>query len=220
MPPTSAPRSSHPAPAGDRSHAGADSVDGRRAGRDRNLNAVVDALLDLFSEGNLRPGAGEIALRSGVSRRSVFRYFDDLDSLDRIAIERQIARVSHLIELPDIGAGSLSERIERLIAQRLRLYEAIMPVARASRLRAPFEPVLAAELSRSRRLFRKQVERHFDPELQRLSRSDRSATLGAAEALTSFESYELLRLAHAHSPRQIAAVMRRGLTALLKQKRS
>ena len=115
-------------------------VDGRRAWRDRNLGAVVDALLDLFTEGNLRPGADEIAARSGVSRRSVFRYFDDLDSLDRVAIERQIARVSHLIEVPGLGEGSVEDRVKRLSSQRVRLFEAILPVARVSRLRAPAAP--------------------------------------------------------------------------------
>lgn len=189
-------------------------IDGRRAWRDRNLNAVVDALLDLFAEGNLQPGADQIAARSGVSRRSVFRYFDDLDTLNRVATERQTARVSHLTELASIGEGPLGERIERLVAQRLRLFETIMPVARVSRLRAPFQPVIAEELARSRRLFRRQVERHFEPELSGASRSERAATLGAASTLCSFEAYELLRLGHEHTPRQIADVMRRGLSAL------
>jgi AcrR family transcriptional regulator len=189
-------------------------IDGRRAWRDRNLNAVVDALLDLFAEGNLQPGADEIATRSGVSRRSVFRYFDDLDTLNRVATERQTARVSHLTDLPDIGEGALDDRIERLVALRLHLFDTIMPVARVSRLRAPFQPVIAEELARSRHLFRRQVERHFEIELSELSRNERNATLGAATALCSFEAYELLRLGHAQTPRQIGDVMRRGLSAI------
>jgi AcrR family transcriptional regulator len=189
-------------------------VDGRRAWRDRNLNAVVDALLDLFAEGNLRPGADEIAARSGVSRRSVFRYFDDLDSLDRMAIDRQVARVAHLVELERIGEGSLDARIERIVAQRIRLFDAIAPVAKVSRLRAPFEPVVAEELLRSRRLFRRQVERHFEAELRVLDRADRASTLGAAAVVCSFEAYELLRYGHGMASRQIGDVMRTGLGAL------
>lgn len=190
-------------------------VDGRRAWRDRNLSAVVDALLDLFAEGNLRPGADEIAARSGVSRRSVFRYFDDLDNLDRFASERQIARVAHLLEVTNLGEGSTEDRIERLMTQRLRLFEAILPVARVSRLRAPFEPVVAAELARSRKLFRRQIERHFARELRSLARNQRSAAIGVAEVLCSFEAYELLRLGHEQTSKQIGDVMRRGLSALL-----
>ena len=191
-------------------------IDGRRAWRDRNLSAVVDALLDLFAEGNLRPSAEEIAARSGVSRRSVFRYFDDLDGLDRVAIDRQIARVSHLVELAGLGEGPLGDRIERLVAQRLRLFEAILPVARVSRLRAPFEPVVAAELARSRRLFRQQVQRHFAPELSQLPPGERNAVTGAAEVMCCFEAYELLRLGHQQTPKQIADVMRGGLTRIFK----
>jgi AcrR family transcriptional regulator len=194
------------------------SIDGRRAWRDRNLNAVVDALLDLFSEGNLRPSAEEIAEHSGVSRRSVFRYFDDLDGLDRVAIERQFARVRHLVAIERIGEGTVTERINRIVAQRLRLFEAILPVGRVSRLRAPFEPVVAAELARSRRAMRRQVERHFAAELGRLPAGQRNAVTGAAEAVCSFEAYELLRLGHEQSPRQIAAVMRAGLSRLMNER--
>ena len=41
-------------------------VDGRSAIRDRNRNAVLDAVLDLFSEGNLSPGPDEVAVRAGL----------------------------------------------------------------------------------------------------------------------------------------------------------
>lgn len=189
-------------------------TDGRRAWRDRNLNAVVDALLDLFAEGNLRPGADEIAARSGVSRRSVFRYFDDLDTLDRVAIERQYARVAHLIELEGVGQGTLRERIERMVSQRVRLYEAVAPVARVSRLRAPFEPVLADELKNTRRIFRRQIERHFERELEAMARAARAATLNAAAAITSFEAYDLLRNGHGLTSKQVAEAMRQGLSSL------
>ena len=47
--------------------------DGRRLRRERNRDAVIEALLDLFGEGNLQPSTDEIAVRSGVSARSLFR---------------------------------------------------------------------------------------------------------------------------------------------------
>jgi AcrR family transcriptional regulator len=189
-------------------------VDGRRASRDRNLNAVVDALLDLFNEGNLRPGADEIAARSGVSRRSVFRYFDALDELNRVAIARQQARVLHLVEIAQAGQGTLEERIDRLVQQRQRLFTAIGPVARVSRLRAPFHPVLAEELEQSRRFLRRQAERQFEPELSSLSRGERSSAAAALDVLTSFETYELLVIGRGMSARQAGDVMRHGLRAL------
>ncbi len=63
-------------------------VDGRTMRRTRNRSAVITALLDMIREGDLHPGAAEIAERAGVSHRSIFRYFDDLDDLVRTAIDQ------------------------------------------------------------------------------------------------------------------------------------
>jgi len=160
-----------------------ETVDGRRAGRERNRNAVADALLDLYQEGIISPGAQDVADRSGVSRRSLFRYFDDMDELCRVAIERHSARVSHLFEIEDLGDGPLATRIDRLVWQRAQLFEAIAPVARISRLRAPFQPIIAEELARSAALLRAQLARHFARELNSLGPEARNETLAAADVI-------------------------------------
>ena len=53
------------------------SHDGRRRRREVNRQRVVTALLDLFSEGHVWPTVANVAVRAGVSERSIFRYFDD-----------------------------------------------------------------------------------------------------------------------------------------------
>jgi AcrR family transcriptional regulator len=175
---------------------------------------VVDALLDLYQEGVISPGAQDIADRSGVSRRSVFRYFDDMDDLDRVAIERHQARVIHLFELDRPGEGPLQDRIERLTAQRTRLFEAIAPVRRIAAMRAPTHALIATELARSVSLFRAQVNRHFAPELDALDADARRETLAAAVVLTSFEAFDAMHREQGLMPEQAAAAIRRGLTAL------
>ncbi|MBI5949444.1 MAG: TetR/AcrR family transcriptional regulator [Chloroflexi bacterium] len=189
-------------------------LDGRHAWRERNRNAVVDALLDLYAEGNLRPDAQEIADRSGVSRRSVFRYFDDMDDLDRAAVDRQLARVRHLFDVPDLGAGTLDERIAAITDQRVRLYETLAPMARLTRRRAAFHPVMARQLADARRSFLRQAERQFSAELDRLDAAARTETLAAADVLCSFEAYDLLVAGSGMTPAGVAAVVRRGLAAL------
>ena len=74
------------------------SIDGRRARRDRNRETVVDAILSLYQEGNVSPSLDEIADRSGVSHRSVFRYFQDLEELYRVAIERHHAMLEPFLQ--------------------------------------------------------------------------------------------------------------------------
>lgn len=176
--------------------------------------AVVDALLDLYAEGNLRPGAQEVAERSGVSRRSVFRYFDDLDDLDRTAIERQQQRVRHLLDIATLGEGPLPGRVSRLADQRVALFTEVRPAARVSRLRAPFHRVIAEELEQGRRFLSRQVERQFGAELAAMEPAAAKETLAAADALCSFEAFEFLT-SRGLSPAEIAAAIRRGLASLL-----
>ena len=127
--------------------------------------AVVDALLDLYGESNLRPSTAEIAERAGLSHRSLFRYFDDFDDLCREAICRAEQRARPLIPIEVDRAAPLTDRIEALVTQRLRLFEALGPVARVSRLNAPFADVLAAELTKNRAFLRAQLTDLFAPEL-------------------------------------------------------
>jgi AcrR family transcriptional regulator len=169
-------------------------LDGRRARRGRNREAVVDALLALFREGVLSPSVANVAERSGVSLRSVFRYFDDLDEMGRIAIARHTQNVQHLFPLPKIGEGTREDRIHRLVDHRLALYEEVAPVVRATMLRAPFQPVVAAGLAERRAYLRGQIDEQFAPELAQLSDTDRFVVASAADALTSFETLEVLRV--------------------------
>lgn len=192
-------------------------VDGRHAWRERNRNAVVDALLDLYSEGNIAPGAQEVAERSGVSRRSLFRYFDDMDEMCRVAIDRHQERVSHLFDLDGPGEGTLVERIDRIVEQRARLFETVAPVRRIARLRAPFQPILASELKRTRDLLHRQVQGHFAGELATMDADERRNALAAADVLTSFDSFDIMRSAQGLSLAQTRDAMRAGLVALFRR---
>ena len=64
-------------------------TDGRARRRERNREAVVAALLELYREGRLQPSADEVAERAGVSVRSVFRYLDDTEAMVRAGSTRQ-----------------------------------------------------------------------------------------------------------------------------------
>ncbi len=207
-------RSPDPAHAASGSVPAVEKVDGRRASRERNRDAVVDALLDLYREGNLNPGPEEVAKRASLSRRSLFRYFDDLDDLCRAAIDRQTLRAGHLFEIQGLGEGALADRVARLAAQRAALFEEIAPAARVGRLRAPYQAIVAEDIRKSRAALRRQLEKHFAPELERLEPDHRRETLAAVDVMCSFESYDLLREAQGLTGRQYQQAIRRALTAL------
>src|SRR3954467_5709155 len=161
-------------------------VDGRRLRREQNRESVVDALVELFEEGDYTPSSATIAGRAGISARSLFRYFDDVDDLNRAAIDRHIAANRHLFEPHIDPAQPTGAKIEAFVAARARLHEAVAPGARAARLCAHRHPVVAAQLHGTRTFLRAQVQRVFAPELA----GDRAALLPALDELCSFEAYE------------------------------
>ncbi|MEJ6739489.1 MAG: helix-turn-helix domain-containing protein [Actinomycetota bacterium] len=83
------------------------SIDGRTARRDRGRTAVLEAALELFEEENLEPTPEQIALRAGVSARSVYRYFEDRDQLVRAIIAHKQLKILPLFHIAHIGKGEL-----------------------------------------------------------------------------------------------------------------
>ena len=191
------------------------SIDGRRARRDRNRERVVDALLELYREGDLRPSVNAVAERSGVSHRSVFRYFDDLDELCRVAIERQFAATIDLWTVPDTGIGPLDERVARLVEGRLMLYDAAAPVWRVGQMRAPFEPVLARNLERTAALNVEQMKRHFAAELDGLNPDSAELLAESLAAMCSLDAIDLLRHVRELDRPTTAKILSSMLSALL-----
>lgn len=186
-------------------------VDGRRQRRTQNRETVLDALVSLFEEGIYQPSSGEIALRAGLSPRSLFRYFDDIDDLSRAAIERHLQAAWPLLAVNVDPAAPAPDRIRALVEARVRLFEAIGPSARAARVCAPRHPVIAAQLHETRAFLRRQLRTLFAPELA----GDRAGLLHAVDALCSFETHQLLRHDHGLSVPKTAAALTQALHALL-----
>lgn len=171
----------------------AERVDGRRLRRERNREAVVDAILELYAQSNYSPSSEEIAEIAGISARSLFRYFDDLDDLVRTAVSRQVARIVPQAQFEIDPAVPFVDRCARFVHHRVDLLEDYFELARAVRLRAPFQAPLAEQLRTARRFFRLQVAQVFEPELSVLADGDAVAALAAIDVLCSFESLGLLR---------------------------
>jgi TetR/AcrR family transcriptional regulator, regulator of autoinduction and epiphytic fitness len=185
-------------------------VDGRRARRHRSRDLAVDAVLDLLDEGVVRPTAQQVAERSGVSLRSIFRIFDDVESLNAAACARQVTRVRHLfVDVP--AEGNLDKRIDQVVTINGRLYESIAPVRRAALRIAPESVAVQDTLARARGWVRGEVERVFAEELATSGRD----TVNALELALSFEAWDQLRSAQGLSPNRTAATVTNLLHAIL-----
>ena len=165
-------------------------TDGRNARRDRNRTAVLDAAIALFAEGNLQPTPAEVAARSGVSHRSINRYFPDTRSLLRAAVDRQIEVGLPLFKLHRIGKGPREARITAFVSMRLDGYGALGATARAANSLAATSRIVRSELGVVRQLMTDQVERQFAPELDELDDGQRAARLLAVDALFQFEALD------------------------------
>jgi AcrR family transcriptional regulator len=190
-------------------------ADGRSLRRLRNEQAAVDAILDLLGEGVVQPTAQEVADRSGVSIRSIFRLFQDMEALNAAAVERQLARVGPLLgHIP--STGPVGERIAALAADRARFYEAVAPVRRLAVRRAGRSPALASGLALADRHFRDQVAEVFASELAGDGAGPHGGDLlDALDAAASWEAWDRLRRAQDLPVEAARRVTVRTLSALL-----
>lgn len=193
-----------------------DKLDGRTARRDRNTEAVLDTVHDMFIEGNFSPAVEEVAARSGVSLRSVYRYFEDTEELLRMAIERRMTLVDELYVLRKLGEGTLPTRITALVNHRLVLHGKLGPTVRAAVQRAPHSPQIAAQARLRRTMLSEQVGTHFAAELDALGDPRGPEVAACIDALTEFEAIELLRAQRGLTVTQTRQALITGVTALLR----
>jgi AcrR family transcriptional regulator len=191
-------------------------IDGRVARRQRNRDAVIDVVLEMFAEERLMPTIEQASKRSGLSLRSVYRYFADPGELIEAVIKRNIDDNIEAARIPHIGQGPLDERIDDFVAQRMRLYDRVGAVYRGTVHNAPNHPRIREELADTRRMFRDQFELQFAPELAALKGSRRQEVTDAGDVLTQLDPIDFLRRARQLTVAETAATLRTGLTALLR----
>lgn len=141
-------------------------VDGRRERGHRNKTAVVSALLDLYANGEPNPSAARVAEVAGVSERSVFRYFDDMEDLASAAVELQWDRVKPLYLDLD-ATGDFESRLQSIVNHRIRLYDSIAGVFRVATMTAIRRPAVALAVEQRRQYLRQQSAQQFAAEVDR-----------------------------------------------------
>lgn len=188
-------------------------MDGRRARAARTREAIVVSALALIDAGELRPTAATIAARAGLSVRSVFQHFTDLEDLFVAVADRHVDRIASLYT-GAVYEGDLASRIDAFVDHRARLYEAIAPIRRAAILQEPFSPVIASRLELARTLHRLDLERAFGDELRGTASGDDSLR-EALSAVTGFVVWDEMRRRSALDVPAACAAMRRAVTGLL-----
>lgn len=188
--------------------------DGRTVRRERTRQSLVEALLALLDEGELRPTAERIAQRAGVSERSVFQHFPDREQLFEAVALQQYERVRPMLR-PIDPALPLPERLDAFVAQRTWYFEMVKGVRRAALLLEPDSQAVARWLQRTRRAKAAEVRKVFGTEIESAPEAERPTLTAALVAAAAWPAWESYRFHQGLGAGRARAAVRLGMARLL-----
>ena len=185
-------------------------ADGRRQRSERSRDQIMDAVLQLIGEGDLAPSANRVAARARVGLRTVFRHFEDMDSLYRTMTERIEARVMPIVAAPYVGTDWRSVLREH-VTRRAYVFETIMPYRLAANLRRFQSRFLMEDYHKNAVLEASALADVLPAEV----RSD-AMLFAALELVLGFQSWRKLRQDQGFSVEQAEAVLQQMLEKLIR----
>lgn len=189
-------------------------IDGRNLRAEQTRRKIVAATRALVEETATLPKVAEIALRAGVSVRSVFQHFQEVESLFLVVFDEIVAEAQSEWQ-PIEPTGPLAARIETFIARRAAVSERVLPVRFAAICVEATSPAMAERSKVARALVRQHIERAFRPELDRLQPADRRLTLDALRAALDWDLWMNMRRFHELSAEDAQAVWHKIVTGLM-----
>ena len=185
-------------------------TDGRRQRSEASRERIVRAMLELVGVGQITPRAEAVAARAGVGLRTVFRHFDDMESLYQQIDAVIAAEIRPMVERP-FSAGEWKAQLDELIDRRIRIFERIMPFKIAADVHRHHSPFLAGQAAEMTREQRAALSRLI-PKDQR----DDALFFESLDLVLSFETWRRLRKDQKLSLPRARHVLERLVGALLK----
>lgn len=173
--------------------------DGRRQRAERSREQILEALLALIAEGDMSPSAAAVAERANVSLRTVFRHFEEIDSLYAEMNERVAARILPILTRP-YTSGDWRGRLREMIARRAEMYEFMMPYRISGGLRR-YQSAFIRENQRRTQLMEKE---RLAAILPRAILADRNLFL-ALDVAAGFDTWRRLREDRGANPKEAEA---------------
>jgi AcrR family transcriptional regulator len=183
--------------------------DGRRQRSERSREQIVAALFALIRAGDMAPRAATVAQAAGVSLRTVFRHFDDMESLYRVMAERMEAEIMPMVVAP-FDASDWRGRLFELVSRRARIYERLLPLRVAASVRRFQSEFLMEDYRRFLEVERKSL-RDILPEAIATDRM----RFPALEMVTGFQAWRRMRQDQRLSPARAEAILRATIERLI-----
>ncbi|MEO9971334.1 MAG: TetR/AcrR family transcriptional regulator [Hyphomonadaceae bacterium] len=161
--------------------------DGRRQRSDRSRRRIIEALFDLIGEGNMSPSAVSVAERAEVGLRTVFRHFEDMDSIyDEMTAELTEA-IKPKIEAP-YEATTWRERLMESVDKRADIYETVFPMKVCMSLRRFQSDFIKEQYERDIALMRSTLKSILPKEI-----TSQRTLFAALETTLAFTTWRRLR---------------------------
>ncbi|MCU0730983.1 MAG: TetR/AcrR family transcriptional regulator [Hyphomonas sp.] len=186
-----------------------DASDGRRQRSERSRAQIIEAMFALIREGEMSPSAARVAERAEVGLRTVFRHFEDMDSLYVEMAERIHGEVMPKVLAP-FEAKEWRERFFEHLDRRIAIYEHVLPVRVSANLRRFQSRFLMEEYRRNLLMERSALMALLPEEISR-----DPVLFAAIETSASFQTWRRLRQDSDLSPEDARAVFRLVLERLI-----
>ena len=184
-------------------------TDGRLERSAVTRQKIVDAATALVYEGHVGPTAQQVADRSGIGLRTVFRHFDDMESLYREFSRRFDAEIEPFLHMR-LAASTPHERLIQSIDVRAGLYERMAPLLISCRVNRHASPYLSQRLIEWT-LIEREVLKHMLPPAV----VENAPLVEALCMAMSFEAWTRLRREQGLDEQRAREVVRCTVGALL-----
>ena len=190
------------------------SPDGRRLRSERTRQAIMDAYIELLRESPEIPTAAQIAARAGISTRSIFERFVDLQGLSRATVDYAFA-IGEAQAVARNVDGDRPTRVRSHVETRANTCERWLPVWRVVVANQGRLEELRERVTFIRQAIVRRMELMYRPELEMLSAEERRDLLIALESLIDFESWGRMRESHGLSFDEACSVWVRTINRML-----
>lgn len=186
-------------------------TDGRRARSVASRSRIIEAMVELIAAGNPNPSAATVAERAGITLRSVYRLFEDKESILR-EIDHWLVRVYYSVLSAPYESDDWEGQLGELIERRSRVNEAIV-VFRVSSQTARYSSKFVHEnYDRSFAREKRMLDRILPPELKTDTRTGRALLVA-----TSFDTWRLLRQDEGLGAGETVAAIKELVSDILKR---
>jgi len=105
-------------------------IDGRVERTSATRRNILAMARELILEGIIEPTAREIADKAGITTRTLFRHFPDMESLHSSFIEDAEEKATHVMDepFPEGKRDQWQQLLQVVIGRRVRVYETMLPL--------------------------------------------------------------------------------------------